>query len=63
MVHQNDIYWNMPINELLERFQSSLNGISKDEAKKRLSLQGISRLKPKNKNRKMSKIIEWQKNF
>jgi len=34
MVQQNDIYWNMPINELLERFQSSLNGISNDEAKK-----------------------------
>jgi len=49
MVQQNDIYWHMPINELLERFQSSLNGISNDEAKKRLSLYGINRLKPKNK--------------
>ncbi len=47
MIQESISFWSIPTNELTEKYQSSSNGFSNEEAKKRMCIYGTNRLKPK----------------
>jgi len=46
MIQQPSLFWNMPEADLLAQLESQQDGLTGDEAKRRLLIYGASRLKP-----------------
>jgi len=62
MIQENIFYWSIPTDELLERYQSTSNGLSNEEVKKRMIIYGSNRLKPKKKTDSLTLFLSQFKN-
>lgn len=46
MINTNDCYWDLPVDELLSKLSGGSEGLSQEEAERRLALSGADVLKP-----------------